>query len=407
MSLCLCSSVSRFRKKYTGFHIEPQNVRFKYINPKNKVGTFESIAEEHENRFKELLSQKINEPKDTDIEKLRPASDPDNYERANATIISLVRNSEIGDIEKTMSTFEEKFNKKFRYTYTFINDEEFSQEFKDKVKSFSLAPMNFVTIPNSLWRKPDSIDEETQKKAIEKMKADGVSYADMDSYHNMCRFYSGNFYNIPELQKYKYYWRIEPGVKFYSDINYDVFKYLENTGKIYGFVVNAYDIAASIPTLWTETMKFLNTGNNYKYVNENGAFQWLLNDLQHPDNNEVTNGYSTCHFWSNFEIADMDFYRSEAYSKWFKYLDSTGKFYYERWGDAPVHSIGLGLFADKSKIHWFRDIGYYHNPFFNCPNHPKTSESNLAAEKFSPPIFSSGQIISPRLRNVKSKISSS
>ena len=33
--------------------------------------------------------------------------------------------------------------------------------------------------------------------------------------------------------------------------------------------------------------------------------------------------------WSNFEIADMDFWRSEAYMKFFEYLESLGGFYYE------------------------------------------------------------------------------
>ena len=33
--------------------------------------------------------------------------------------------------------------------------------------------------------------------------------------------------------------------------------------------------------------------------------------------------------WSNFEIANMDLWRSEAYSKYFEYLDRSGGFYYE------------------------------------------------------------------------------
>lgn len=63
----------------------------------------------------------------------------------------------------------------------------------------------------------------------------------------------------------------------------------------------------------------------------------------------------------------MDFWRSEAYSKYFDYLDATGGFYYERWGDAPVHSLGITLFADKNQIHFFDDIGYEHNPYTHCP----------------------------------------
>lgn len=33
--------------------------------------------------------------------------------------------------------------------------------------------------------------------------------------------------------------------------------------------------------------------------------------------------------WSNFEIGDLDFWRGEAYSKFFEFLDSKGGFYYE------------------------------------------------------------------------------
>jgi alpha 1,2-mannosyltransferase len=91
--------------------------------------------------------------------------------------------------------------------------------------------------------------------------------------------------------------------------------------------------------------------------------------------------------WSNFEIADMDFWRSEAYTAFFEYLDRSGGFYYEarfhrpnallllqtdgdiikRWGDAPVHSIAVALFAGKDRIQFFREIGYEHSPYTHCP----------------------------------------
>ncbi|MCQ4711893.1 hypothetical protein NE459_25310, partial [[Clostridium] innocuum] len=77
--------------------------------------------------------------------------------------------------------------------------------------------------------------------------------------------------------------------------------------------------------------------------------------------------YNLCHFWSNFEIAALDLWRSPAYSAYFDYLDHEGGFFYERWGDAPVHSIAAALFLPKDKIHYFSDIGYHHPPYDNCP----------------------------------------
>lgn len=354
-----------------GFQLKP-TVQFKYLNKKNKRGNAKEILEIHKNTYARTLEEPINEPKDFDIESIRPPEDISNYKHANATILIMARNTEVSGLSRAIKKFEKSFNSKFKYPYTFLNDEPFNDRFKRRMRLVSDAPMTFSQIPSELWNKPSSIDEDKEKKAMEIMAKNDVAYAQKQSYHNMCRFYLMNFYNVPELQKFKYYWRIEPNVDFYSNINYDIFKYLEGTNKIYGFTINLYDIEESVATLWPETLKYLNEGENSKYVNRHGAFQWLLNDKQNPQKIKVAK-YSTCHFWSNFEIGDMDFYRGDAYNEWVKYLDSTGKFYYERWGDAPVHSMGLALFADKRQIHWFRDIGYFHDPYVNCPNSEHTS----------------------------------
>jgi alpha 1,2-mannosyltransferase len=53
--------------------------------------------------------------------------------------------------------------------------------------------------------------------------------------------------------------------------------------------------------------------------------------------------------------------------KFFEHLEQAGGFYYERWGDAPVHSIGAALLAPKDKLHFFQEVGYRHEPFQHCP----------------------------------------
>lgn len=58
---------------------------------------------------------------------------------------------------------------------------------------------------------------------------------------------------------------------------------------------------------------------------------------------------------SNFEIADLDFLRSEPYEKYFEHLDRAGGFSYERWGDAPVHSIAAALFLKPEEVHYFNE----------------------------------------------------
>lgn len=290
--------------------------------------------------------------------------------RVKAALISLVRNEELNDLLSTMSQIEDKFNKKFNYQWIFFNDEDFTQNFKDKTAELAApAKCTYVKIADSDWEEPEWIDLKKAELLASGFKKE-VQYSDKPSYHRMCRWNSGIFFNDPAMRDLDWYWRVEPKTKYYCDIDYDVFAYMEDNDKDYGFNINLYDAPQSVATLWPTTVEFF--ANHTDYVHPNSARGWLIQDSRQR-HYSITQGYSTCHFWSNFEIGRLDFFRSQEYTDFFKYLDRAGGFFYERWGDAPVHSIALGLMTDKSRIHFFRDIGYNHIPYFNCHNSPKCS----------------------------------
>ena len=205
-------------------------------------------------------------------------------------------------------------------------------------------------VPQEHWETPSWINEDLYQESVKVLKEQGVQYMDKKSYHQMCRWNSGMFYKHPALLDTQYYWRVEPNVHFFCDVDYDVFRYMQDHNKTYGFTVNLYDSPESVAGLWPATQQFI--ADHPEYLHPNNAIKWLQEDTIRPENYQKANGYSTCHFWSNFEIGDMSFWRSKAYEEYFQHLDRAGGFFYERWGDAPVHSIGLGLFEDQNKIHW-------------------------------------------------------
>ena len=61
--------------------------------------------------------------------------------------------------------------------------------------------------------------------------------------------------------------------------------------------------------------------------------------------------------WSNFEIANMDFWRGEAYSKFFDFLDRKGGFYYEVRCYVPRERISTGNRTDVRVIALGRRTG--------------------------------------------------
>jgi hypothetical protein len=125
--------------------------------------------------------------------------------------------------------------------------------------------------------------------------------------------------------------------------------------------------------------------------------------------------YTGCHFWSNFEVGRLAFFRSPAYRQLFAHLDQAGGFFYERcvaaclpaclpagasclqawprhsrcrpnlprsmpphptlchpaapcaascaayrWGDAPVHTLAAAALLDRQQIRFASDVGYAH-----------------------------------------------
>ncbi|RHZ62620.1 hypothetical protein CDV55_105062 [Aspergillus turcosus] len=270
--------------------------------------------------------------------------------RVKASIISLVRNEELEGMLSSMRQLEAAWNSKFNYPWTFFNDVPFTEEFKRRTQAETNARCGYELVPREHWEVPDWIDHETMQESIKKMKSKSVKHGSQISYHQMCRWFSGFFYKHPALADMQYYWRVEPNVKFTCDIDYDVFRYMADYNKTYGFTINIYDDPNTLPSLWPKTLSFLQ--EHPEHLHPGNSLQWLTDSSQRPDVNRIANGYSTCHFWSNFEIGKLDFWRSKAYEEYFQHLDRAGGFFYERWGDAPVHSVALGLFEANSKIHW-------------------------------------------------------
>jgi alpha 1,2-mannosyltransferase len=275
-----------------------------------------------------------------------------------AVIISLARNENVWGLASSIQQVEDRFNRRYNYDWVFLNDVDFSEEFRNITSSLVSGAAYYGKIPEEHWSIPTWIDEDKAAAARKKMADSGVSYGDSLSYRHMCRFESGFFFRHPLLEDYDYYWRVEPDVKFFCDLPYDPFRFMHENNKKYGFTHVFEELVNTIPTLWDNVKAFMATHPQHIALNNSLA---LLSD----DEGET---YTNCHFWSNFEIGSLAWLRSQTYLDFFNHLDQAGGFFYERWGDAPVHSIAASLLLSREEVHFFDDIGYYHYPYTHCPN---------------------------------------
>lgn len=281
----------------------------------------------------------------------------------NSTLYTLCRNSDLYDLLETIVNYEARFNNKFHYDWVFLNDHEFDDNFKLLVSKAVSGHAHFGLIPEYMWTIPKNADHNKIQENINNVfnDPDGpYPYADSISYRKMCRFESGFFHWHPLLLNYDYFWRIEPGTKLDCDINYDIFKYMIDNNYQYGFTISLLEYPKTIPSLFTSLFQILQNQDKLGLLTSDENYSNFIIDYG-------SNTYNLCHFWTNFEIGNLNVFRSNDYSDLFKELDKFNGFFYERWGDAPIRTLILSLILKYPQIKRFETLGYVYDPYSQCP----------------------------------------
>ena len=148
-----------------------------------------------------------------------------------------------------------------------------------------------------------------------------------------------------------------------SNVSSDPFLYMEQHNKTYGFVIAIKELVETVPNLFRYASAYKRQ-HNFK---SKGLWEMFLKDQPSPNDikpvespQSVPDGdapksdpaekdelpeidpesmegenYNMCHFWSNFEIARLDFFRSKEYEAFFNMMDRSGGFWAERVPQLP------------------------------------------------------------------------
>ena len=274
--------------------------------------------------------------------------------KINACIFVLAQESDLKDLLETITNVEEVFNHKHNYPYVIVNNQNFSTTFKITIKENAGKTMvEFGTIPEEQWSLPDWINRTKHSDIMNTQMRDIYKGVNLN-YHHMCRYYSGYFFRHELTLKYDYYWRIDTHMKFPCKFPEDPFRTLVTKKKLYGFANAMSEKMNTIPTLLPTFNEWLKKSNAKALVPANNSYEYWRRDF-------------SCHFWNNFELGSFSIFRDQTYLDYFNYLDKSGGFYYERWGDAPVHSFYVMLMLESNKVHRFKDIAYGHDGIFTWP----------------------------------------
>ena len=149
---------------------------------------------------------------------------------------------------------------------------------------------------------------------------------------------------------------------------------MAQNNKVYGWVITIVETPNTIPTLfdsilqWRDNVTAANTAYS-RFSEQTKLVDWEkqgeLWDFFMSNTTRDRSGdyaqkeeYNMCHFWTNFEIGDLRFFRSKEYRALFDHLDRAGGFYTERVREVRTRVIlehraepTLDLFAVGRRAH--------------------------------------------------------
>ncbi|KAF9011779.1 nucleotide-diphospho-sugar transferase, partial [Cyathus striatus] len=262
--------------------------------------------------------------------------------RPNGVIFMLLAPNRLIQATQALMNVEDRFNRRLKYPYVLFTAENEVSALTDEIK----AKATFATTTKESWDVPTNLDKARVDASLQNI---GFTLG----YRSMCRYYSGFFWRHPALAPYDWLWRLDTDIEFHCDVPYDPIQRLIESNALYGFIQVNDDADWVQPSLASNVSHFMSQNRDLIPRDANHGFVW--NDAASVE--RALRGTAGNDDWTR---KCMYCWEGTLYTKFFEYLDKAGGFFYERWGDSPIHSFGLAMSLRKDQAVQFHDLGYQH-----------------------------------------------
>ncbi|EJT44734.1 KTR6-like protein [Saccharomyces kudriavzevii IFO 1802] len=181
-----------------------------------------------------------------------------------ACFVSLITERDsMTQILQSIDEVQVKFNKNFAYPWVFLSQGELDETKKEMIKQAMTDSMNgnpevvditFAEIPEAEWKYPEWIEE--NKAADSLIALANIPDGDSRAVRYQARYLAGFFWRHPALDEFDWYWRVDPGIELYCDIDYDLFRWMQDKNKVFGFTLSMSEAKEANEKIWDVTKKF-------------------------------------------------------------------------------------------------------------------------------------------------------
>jgi len=170
---------------------------------------------------------------------------------------------------------------------------------------------------------------------------------------------------MPELQPYEYVWLLDTDAFLLGPLSYDPFRLMAIRNASYGYVDVNVETAEVADGLADCVEDFL---RRHKHMSGSAPEKpTMLDRYRRPPDRR----WDGSKFYTNFQLARLDFGLSPGYRQLFNHVDASGGIFTRRWGADPFMFIAANLLLRDDQIVHFDDVPYLHQHLvINLPSEP-------------------------------------
>ncbi|KAK6981585.1 glycosyltransferase family 15 protein [Favolaschia claudopus] len=192
--------------------------------------------------------------------------------------------------------------------------------------------------------------------------ADGPIWeGEWPAYHHVCAFFSHKIFSHPRISNLTYFLRLDDDSHITHPTCIDPFEYMHTHNLSYAFRQEDPDLGWVTEGMWPFVSNYAQRHAAIEERLKRNNWEWPEGRFW-PGGDRFGLGQNFRSYETNFELVKVERFTSLEMREFLEELASDPKrFYWSRWGDAPVRLAQVYMFLDVAKeVHKMCEIPYAH-----------------------------------------------
>lgn len=156
-------------------------------------------------------------------------------EKASGVLVVFTSEEQIQDARQTIRDMEDRFNRGRNYPWVILSVLPLTEQSKTLMAQLTKGTMTFGTVPKAHYRLPRGIDVSKSMANDRDLILAGVNTKKTEiSVRHRWRYLSGFLARHELLDGYEFFWRVDPGLEIFCDIEDDPMLEMKKNGQKFG-----------------------------------------------------------------------------------------------------------------------------------------------------------------------------